>query len=303
MLEAYTGSEPYVFVSYSHRDMAQVEKYIEALQRSACNIWYDKGIASGGFWSDDIATHLQNASCVLWFVSEHSIASDYVLGELNFAVSRRMPILPVYLQNVTLPIGMEILLGRIQAIFAEGREYSEVLKNIRAHLPPKTFHETGVPFHTGKAVSLYIRDTSTVFPDGTYFSGEDDNSFEIYWAAVEPGEENHLLWKYRSRPGYDMRFKITKCTQFQDPYFDENGNGAVIFNLLLNFWSKYPVPWPDVDVLLTLAVIGPESGSPRIHLLDRKAATDSTDEPKRLSAFIETLLCDIQKDLENGAST
>jgi hypothetical protein len=40
--EAYTGSEPYLFVSYSHRDTAKVYPILDALHDRKYRIWYDE---------------------------------------------------------------------------------------------------------------------------------------------------------------------------------------------------------------------------------------------------------------------
>ena len=39
--EAYTGDEPYLFVSYSHRDVEQVYPILDALYDRKYRIWYD----------------------------------------------------------------------------------------------------------------------------------------------------------------------------------------------------------------------------------------------------------------------
>lgn len=55
MSKIYDGEEPYLFMSYSHKDKDVVESVIQLLQRQACNIWYDPGITPGESWNDDIA--------------------------------------------------------------------------------------------------------------------------------------------------------------------------------------------------------------------------------------------------------
>lgn len=67
MSKIYDGEEPYLFVSYSHKDKDVVESVIQLLQRQVCNIWYDLGITPGESWNDDIAKHLKNAKCFFWY--------------------------------------------------------------------------------------------------------------------------------------------------------------------------------------------------------------------------------------------
>jgi hypothetical protein len=60
MLRAYEGSEPYIFISYSHKNKDVVLPVIEALQNSGYNVWFDIGIEAGSEWPEYIATHLRN---------------------------------------------------------------------------------------------------------------------------------------------------------------------------------------------------------------------------------------------------
>ena len=44
---AYKGNEPYVFVSYCHRDDTRIWPVIEGLQTRGVRVWYDEGIEWG----------------------------------------------------------------------------------------------------------------------------------------------------------------------------------------------------------------------------------------------------------------
>ena len=45
--EAYTGDEPYIFISYSHRDTAKVYPILDALSDRKYRIWYDESCETG----------------------------------------------------------------------------------------------------------------------------------------------------------------------------------------------------------------------------------------------------------------
>ena len=57
-LRAYEGREPYIFISYAHKDMAKVLPIIEGLAEKGFRIWYDAGIEAGTEWPEYIAEHL-----------------------------------------------------------------------------------------------------------------------------------------------------------------------------------------------------------------------------------------------------
>ena len=114
---AYEGSEPYVFISYAHKDTARVLPIIEALSASGFRIWYDAGIEAGTEWPEYIAAHLEKAACVIAFLSSASVASFNCRQEINYAIDLPRPLLAVYLEDLELTGGMRMRLGLSQAMF------------------------------------------------------------------------------------------------------------------------------------------------------------------------------------------
>lgn len=117
MLQAYEGNQPYVFVSYSHRDSAPVLEALEYLQNRGLRIWYDAGIEAGTEWPEYIASHLTGCAAVLAFVSDNFAASDNCRRELTFALNLKKPVLSAYLQDCQLSAGLQLQLGLAQALY------------------------------------------------------------------------------------------------------------------------------------------------------------------------------------------
>ena len=44
---AYSGDEPYLFISYAHKDSERVLPVILSLQEKGFRVWYDEGIEVG----------------------------------------------------------------------------------------------------------------------------------------------------------------------------------------------------------------------------------------------------------------
>ncbi len=65
---AYTGDDPYVFVSYSHADAAAVFRLLVALRDQGVNIWYDEGIDPGSKWRAELSNAIANAERMLFDV-------------------------------------------------------------------------------------------------------------------------------------------------------------------------------------------------------------------------------------------
>lgn len=114
---AYMGEEPYIFVSYSHKDSERVWPIITRLQADRFRVWYDDGINPGTEWDSNIASHIKNCSFFLVFISENYLASENCKDELSFVRELKKNRVLAYLDEVALPDEMQMRLGRLQAIY------------------------------------------------------------------------------------------------------------------------------------------------------------------------------------------
>ncbi len=132
---AYEGPKPYIFVSYSHRDMQFVHQVISYLQNAGYRVWFDGGIEAGSEWPEYIANHLEGCVCVLSFISNTFVASDNCKRELNFSQNLQKPMLNVHIEEVSLTAGMRMQLGLSQAMyrsnFRSDEEFMEALSRAR----------------------------------------------------------------------------------------------------------------------------------------------------------------------------
>ena len=113
----YKGDKEYIFISYSHRDSQKVWPIISQMQKDGFRVWYDDGIDPGTEWDENIAAHVVGCGYFIAFVSENYLNSENCKDELNFARDRGKPQLLIYLEDVELPQGMAMRMGRNQAIF------------------------------------------------------------------------------------------------------------------------------------------------------------------------------------------
>jgi hypothetical protein len=123
MPSAYEGREPYIFVSYSHRDDEFVFRAITQLEKAGFRVWFDGGIEAGSEWPEYIASHLMDCACVIAFISNSFVASKNCKRELNFAQDLQKPLLSVYIEDVELTAGMRMQLGLSQAMFRNKFEH------------------------------------------------------------------------------------------------------------------------------------------------------------------------------------
>lgn len=113
----YQGKEPYIFISYAHKDSDQVLPIIQQLQNWGFRVWYDAGIQAGTEWPEYIASHLRDSSAVIAFISEAAINSPHCRQEITYAGSKHKDVLSIYLDNAELPAGLELQLGNNQSMF------------------------------------------------------------------------------------------------------------------------------------------------------------------------------------------
>ena len=116
-MSVYEGNEPYIFISYAHKDSPKVLPIIEALQDNGFRVWYDGGIEAGTEWPEYIANHLAACGVAILFISDNALASKNCIREINYAISEGREMLAVYLSDVKLSPGMKMQLGTIQALF------------------------------------------------------------------------------------------------------------------------------------------------------------------------------------------
>ena len=109
--EAYTGKEPYLFVSYSHRDTAKVYSILDALYDRKYRLWYDESCETGNDFRDELRMRIENAEAVLLFVSESSMASPFCGMEIIVARENNKRLYPIYLDASAIPPAFQILLA------------------------------------------------------------------------------------------------------------------------------------------------------------------------------------------------
>ena len=97
-----------IFCSYAHKDEAFLEelgKYLIVLKRQdLITEWYDREIAPGVGWKDEVDTHLKASQLILLLISPDFLASDYCFGtELKQAIewheTGKARVLPIILRS------------------------------------------------------------------------------------------------------------------------------------------------------------------------------------------------------------
>lgn len=139
--EAYQGNEPYIFISYAHKDKGWVYPAIKKMHDAGYRIWYDEGIDPGNEWPDSIARALGRCHQFVVFISPRSVASHNVQNEIHFAISRKKPFLAIHIEPTELPPSIELQTGIFQAIMAWKMSEDQTWKAVSRGLSPETQRE------------------------------------------------------------------------------------------------------------------------------------------------------------------
>jgi hypothetical protein len=140
--EAYSGQDPYLFVSYCHKDSSLVYPEINRLNQFGFRIWYDEGIDPGNEWPDEVAMALEKCSFFMVFITPQSVVSKNVRNEINFAINHEKPFLAIHVVETILPKGLELRMGDIQAILKWRMQEDRYFRQMEKTLPISLLNDT-----------------------------------------------------------------------------------------------------------------------------------------------------------------
>jgi hypothetical protein len=90
----------HIFISYSHKDKAYVDKLQKYLLKQGFDAWIDDRIDYGTRWPREIEKRLKDCEAFILIMSTNSYESEWVQNELSFARQLKKPIFPLLLDGV-----------------------------------------------------------------------------------------------------------------------------------------------------------------------------------------------------------
>lgn len=116
MPKAYEGKEPYIFISYAHKDSEKVIPIITALQSRGFRVWYDEGLEVGSSWGKMLADYLYFCTCTICFISQNFLNSQNCHDELYSAKQFNKSPLIIYLEDFIPDREFQFNYGRFHAL-------------------------------------------------------------------------------------------------------------------------------------------------------------------------------------------
>ena len=103
-------SQSRVFLSYAHADDAIARRIAQGLRTSDVPVWRDRDdILPGERWDRAIEQAIEQCTDLVVLLSSHAAASDVVLDEVNYALERKMRVLPVIVETCKVPLRLRRL--------------------------------------------------------------------------------------------------------------------------------------------------------------------------------------------------
>lgn len=111
-----------IFISYSHRDHAFVDRLEAVLADAGFSVFRDTMLHLGPQWDREIEEALDRAKCVLVVWSKNSVASDEVLNEA-FHAQKAGKLIPLKIDDAKLPY--QYARSNYLELTGKGRELDE----------------------------------------------------------------------------------------------------------------------------------------------------------------------------------
>lgn len=154
-----------IFISYSRADLAEVEPFVKQIEaRTGLRCWIDwNGIESGEEFEEKIVSAIDEVKVVLFFVSDHSMASPYAKMEINYAYNTQKKVVPVVLDGGQLRGWFLFKFGSMDYIdMRQPRQVDKLLNNLMEWCGGKP---TPVPAPAPTPVKTY--QVGDYYDDGT----------------------------------------------------------------------------------------------------------------------------------------
>lgn len=162
--EAYTGNEPFLFVSYSHRNTEQVYPILDELHDKKYRIWYDESCETGNDFRDELRDKIERCDAILLFVSEASMNSPFCGMEIIVARENHKRIYPIYLDESEVPPAFQILLANTH--HGSISNIPKLIKSLVRDLPPSTMDRLTIDDDRVRLIKCEDNGSQIVVDDG-----------------------------------------------------------------------------------------------------------------------------------------
>ena len=128
----YEGKDPFIYISCHQDDKKRIMGILERLDFRGFRFWIDDGITPGMESDEIIAEHIENCDFFIACLSGKYLGFLDKVDELNYSRDVNKDYLLLYLENVSLPAGLDMRFMRARDIRAYGLSDEEVYSQLLA---------------------------------------------------------------------------------------------------------------------------------------------------------------------------
>jgi formylglycine-generating enzyme required for sulfatase activity len=187
------------FISYSRKDTAVVDEFVNRFQREGFHFWIDRdGVESGDAFKRVIVNAIKESAMVLFFSSQTSNSSPWTTKEISVAVHYGKPIIPIRIDKSFYNEEVEFDLVNLDYVDYTDPELRQpmmekLVRTIKSKLPPRLDEcvgglDNGAPQH--HAVNDNIQHLSAMSPMGV----QPNLKKEEVVSASQPPKKKKTLW-------------------------------------------------------------------------------------------------------------
>lgn len=203
-----------VFVSFCALDSKKVYPIIDRMQSMGVSLTVNSTLMSSGDYYEEVAKSILSSSKILVFLSEAYLDTP-VLSELSYALKKKKDIVAVFLEETELPPGIDFQLTNKPCI-------------------NRYLFDSDSSFIEALLSASYLNIAKEDKPDIKYTLTDitaAELDIEDYSYYDETESEYHLVLVLKNLSGKPI--KIDSGVEFN--YYDEQGNGALVFDNADNF--------------------------------------------------------------------
>ena len=167
--DLYEGTDPYIYLSYHKNDKAKIYGILEKMNNRGIRFWLDYGITPGMDTDEIIAEHIEGCEFFIAFLSADYLGFLDTLDEMNYSRDVNKEYLLIYLEDVTLPAGVDMRFMRSEIIRAYEMNEADIWARLLNIGNIKRFYGIADKNLQGKAERLFD-DLEKLYPEHKVFA-------------------------------------------------------------------------------------------------------------------------------------
>lgn len=145
-----------VFISYAKADAKKAARIAELLEERGVRCWIaPRDVKPGASYGDEIIRGIETSSAFLLVLSSASNESDFVAREVERAISKKKPVIPVRIENVEPSRALQLFISGTQWIDAFSGRLATHMDRLATR-----FAEEAPPEPEGAAPQVKVRPSS-----------------------------------------------------------------------------------------------------------------------------------------------